>query len=313
MSHYVGVVKLDNPIPCLKEVSGKRFNTVIAGQNVLIIFPSIPDTYDGTQKSIENGDLIVPINVFKVNWGTINAWPKGLFSVNAFLCYINAESASIHKVYEEFPLWNEKLNRLHLINVGDFTEPAQKMPTLLVGGGFYDGIEIFESTNANVLQKVINHRSTAPIKLHFVESKEAYSENKLSELFKNTGIQKEIALAYELLIMAYRAMERHDFRSAVILAGSAVEDAILKRIRQEYTNMADFDRDKKNHRMLGGKFQWLLEKNIIIPVSDYKTTIKDLRNDVVHDGVCPTLVQTKLCLESCKKIIETYVLNVLET
>lgn len=316
MSDYIGVITLDKAIPCTKEVSGKTFKSKIAGHDVLIIFPSIPDDYDGGDPDIQNGDLMGPGNLFKgkVNWGMINTWPKGLFSVNALLCYISGQESIISDIYADFPRWKEKLNNLLLIDTGNYIQPKQKLPSLLRGGGFDDGLQIFEAEKGQLLKYIRNSRSIEPIKIRFVETKESYTVDKLVELFSHVGSSKDIALAYELLITAYRAMERHDFRSAVILSGSAVEQAIMKRLRQEYSSNKKFKeaKNKVQHRMLTGRFNWLSEQNISIPVADYKKTIIDIRNDATHDGIRPSYSDTKCCLESCKILIETYNPDVLE-
>lgn len=317
MSDYVGVIELKQAIPCRKEVSGQTFKSKIANHDVLIIFPSIPDDYDPQKgPDLQKGDLVVPCNLFKgqVNWGTINAWPSGLFSVHYLLCYISGTEADIHEVYADFPRWKEKLNNLLLINTGDYLLPKQEIPALLRGGGFYDGLQVFEATKGKPLQGIRNSRTTEPIKLRFVESNEAYTIQMVKDLFAFAGDKKEIALAYELLITAYRAMEQNDFRSAVILGGSALEQAILKRMRHEYPSKTKFKKAKGNphHSMLSGRFNWLAEKKITIPIPNYKKTIIDVRNDAAHDGIRPTHAETKLCLENCKVLIETYNPDVLE-
>lgn len=318
MSDYVGVIELKQTIPCRKEVSGQTFKSKIANHDVLIIFPSIPDDYDPQKgPDIQKGDLVVPCDWFRddINWGTINAWPNGLFSVKHLLCYISGTENIIHEVYADFPRWKEKLNNLLLINAGDYLLPKQEIPALIQGGGFYDGLQLFEVTKGKPLQRVRNSRATEPIKLRFVETKESYTNQKMSDLFAFVGNKKEIALAYELLITAYRAMERNDFRSAVILGGSALEQAILNRMRQEYPSKTKFKKAKgnPNHRMLSGKFHWLAEKKISIPILDYKKTIIDVRNNATHDGIRPTYAETKLCLENCKILIGIYNPDVLET
>ena len=316
MSDFVGVVTLEKTIPCLKEVSGKTFKSKIAGRNVLVIFPSIPDNYEPGQVNVQKGDLVVPGNMFgeKVKWGMINAWPLCLFSVHAFLCYTRGEASDIKAIYEEFPRWKEKLNNLLLIDTGNYLEPKQKLPALLQGGGFDDGLQFFECVKEKSMQYTRNSRTPEPIRLHLTESKESYSTNQLSELFSNVGSDKEIALSYELLITAYQAMERHDFRSAVVLGGTAVEQAALKRLRKEYSSNRQFKKDKSKlkNSTLGGKFRWLSEKGISIPVTDYKKTIVDVRNDATHDGVRPSYSETKTCLENCKVLIEAYNPNIFE-
>ncbi len=317
MSNFVGVIKVDQPIPCRKEISGQTFKSKIANHDILVIFPSIPDDYDPAKGTdLKDGDLVVPGDLFnsQVNWGMINAWPDGLFSVNHLLCYISGTEADIHEIYADFPRWKEKLNNLLLINTGDYLLPKQEIPALLQGGGFYDGLQVFEIVKGQPLRGVRNSRSTEPIKLRLLSAKEAYTLQMAQELFAFTGDTKEIALAYELLITAYRALEQNDFRSAVMLGGSALEQAILRRMRQEYTSNKKFKREKSKtvYSTLNGRFRWLVEKMVPIPIADYKRTIVDVRNDAVHDGICPTYDATKLCLENCKVLIEIYNPHVLE-
>ena len=64
MGNFIGVWKLDEPIYCQKEISGKRFRTIIAGVPVVIAFPSLPDAYDGESKALSSGDLISPFPPF---------------------------------------------------------------------------------------------------------------------------------------------------------------------------------------------------------------------------------------------------------
>lgn len=317
MSDYIGVIELNQSIPCRKEVSGQSYKSKIANHDVLIIFPSIPDDYDPEKTpNLQKGDLVVPYDWFRddINWGTINAWPDGLFSANHLLCFISGTENDVHEVYADFPRWKEKLNNLLMIKAGDYLQPKQEISALVRGGGFSDGLQLFEVTKGKLQKRIRNYRMTEPITISFVETKETYTSQEISDLVAFVGDKKEIALAYELLITAYRAMERNDFRSAVILGGTALEQAILKRMRREYPSKTKFKKAKGSpkHTMLNGRFQWLTEKKIAIPIPDYKRTIIDVRNDATHDGIRPTYAETKLCLENCKVLIETYNPDVLE-
>lgn len=316
MSDFVGVINLEKTIPCLKEVSGKTFKSRIAGREVKIVFPSIPKNYGVEPQDFINGELVVPGNIFekKVRWGTINAWPAGLFSVDAFLCYTCGETSDIEEIYEQFPCWKAKIHNLILIDTGNYLQPEQKTLTLIQGGGFNDGLRFFRMENEQPQQYIINSHQTEPIRLQIIESKDSYSVDQLTKLFAYAGSEKEIVLPYELLIAAYRAMERHDFRSAVVLGGTAVEQAALKRLKKEYSSNRQFRRDKSKtkYSTLGGKFRWLSDMSVSIPVPDYKETIIDVRNDATHDGIRPSYNKTKICLENCKILIEEYNPNILE-
>jgi len=114
MSNYIGVITLSKSIHCRKEISGNIFNTRIAGRDIKIIFPSIPDNFPQNQPDLLNGDLIVPGDLFKgkVNWGKVNSWPQGLFTVKTLLCHFSGNDTDIHEIYEDFPRWKEKLYKL---------------------------------------------------------------------------------------------------------------------------------------------------------------------------------------------------------
>lgn len=133
-------------------------------------------------------------------------------------------------------------------------------------------------------------------------------------LFENAGSQKEIILPYELLIVAYRAVIRHDFRSAIIIAATALEKAILNRIQRYYTDnqLNTFETDKRQHKMLGKEFGWLNDLGIEIPVQDYQTEILDVRNPTAHEGRTQNYNSTARYLDNCKLIIQAYSPNVLE-
>lgn len=314
MADYIGVIKFDDAIPCKKEISGKCIQTKIAGKSVRLIFPSLPEEYDFEEVDLENGDLTVPNNLFKgrVDWGTVNKWPEGLFSVNAVICYLSGTLDEVDRIYQEFPKWRERVARLQLINTGDYLIPEQKIPAIVRGAGFDDGLQLFTFERGKPLEYIMNGRTINSIQLKFVNAEETYSLKELQDLFFNAGEDREISLSYELLITAYHAICRNDYRSAVILAGSAIEHAVIRRMRQAYDSIDEYNSDLKRYRMLGGKFRWLNEKQINIPVSDYKKDILDIRNAVVHEGRMPTYKEAKVCVSKTKKLVKTYDRDVLE-
>lgn len=317
MGKFIGVWKLDKPIYCKKEVSGRCFQSNVSGVSVTFCFPSCPETYNGGVNSLTKGDLIAPLNVFQeqINWGIIHAWPDGLFSVNSLLCIWDGEESEVQSIYADFPRWKEKFNNLVLIDSGNFTQPEQKPITLLqYGNGVYDGLEIFMLEEGKPLKREVNNRELEPITVQMISSEQCYDIETVRVLFENAGSQKEIILPYELLIVAYRAVIRHDFRSAIIIAATALEKSILNRIQRYYIDnqLTTFETDKRQHKMLGKEFGWLNELGIVIPVQDYQTEILDVRNPTAHEGRTQNYNSTARYLENCKLIIQAYSPNVLE-
>lgn len=317
MGKFIGVWKLDKPIYCKKEVSGRCFQSNVSGVSVTFCFPSCPETYNGGVNSLTKGDLIAPLNVFQeqINWGIIHVWPDGLFSVNALLCIWDGEESEVQSIYADFPRWKEKFNYLVLVDSGNFIQPEQKPITLLqYGNGVYDGLEIFMLEEDKPLKREVNNRELEPITVQMISSEQCYDIETMKALFENAGSQKEIILPYELLIVAYRAVIRHDFRSAIIIAATALEKSILNRIQRYYIDnqLTTFETDKRQHRMLGKEFRWLNELGIEVPVQDYQTEILDVRNTTAHEGRTQNYNSTARYLENCKLIIQAYSPNVLE-
>ena len=317
MGKFVGVWKLDKPIYCKKEVSGRCFQSSISEISVSFCFPSFPETYNCGVCSLIKGDLIAPLSIFQeqIDWGTIHAWPEGLFSVKSLLCIWDGEEAEVQSIYADFPRWKEKFYNLVLIDSGNFIKPEKKPITLLqYGNGVYDGLEIFMLEEDKPLKREVNNRVLEPIQVQMISSEQCYDIETLRLIFENAGSQKEIILPYELLMVAYRSVIRHDFRSAIIIAATALEKSILNRIQRYYTDnqLNTFETDKRMHKALGKEFGWLNELGIAIPVNDYQTEILYVRNPTAHEGKTHNYNNTIKYLDNCKLIIQAYSPNVLE-
>ena len=316
MSEILGLWKLDTPIYCKKEVSGKEFETEINGVKLRFMFPFCPKKLDMNNNSFENGDLIAPIGKYQnvTRWGTIHAWPEGLFSVEALMCTANGTEEDIQKIYEGFPKWKEKFSDLHLIEMGKYMEPIQKPIALMAGSlGIYNGLELLISNDDKFI-KIPNLSSSVCIKLDFTKDEECYTYLKMKYVFENAGSDKDIALAYRLMIVSYNAMLRSDFRSAIIIGATALEQSILHKMEIHYKNkrLNTFEKDKKKYSMLKRRFGWLKRYSIPIPVKNYKKLIIDIRNETTHDGKNHSYTETKTYLNNCKILIEQYQPNILE-
>lgn len=99
-----------------------------------------------------------------------------------------------------------------------------------------------------------------------------------------------------------------------MLCGSALEFAIDEVIAGYYGahGMDFYEKDAAKHRMLGGKFRWLEELEIPIPVTDYHESVLDVRNAVTHDGLLPTKRAAQAYLDKCRELIDLYSPSVTE-
>lgn len=85
------------------------------------------------------------------------------------------------------------------------------------GNGVYDGLKIFMLEEDKSLKLEVNNHKLEPITVRMISSEQCCDIETMKAPFDNAGSQKEIILPYELLIVAYRAVIRHDFRSTIIL------------------------------------------------------------------------------------------------
>ena len=188
------------------------------------------------------------------------------------------------------------------------------MSLLQHGNGINDGLELFKIEKDNLLKRMLNHRYLEPKHIYMLNSEECYNVDKMTLLFTNAGSSKEISISYELLMVAYRAVLRHDFRSSIIIAATALEKSILKKIYSYYISnqLTTFEHDKGLHLALGGRFRWLKELRIDIPIQNYKSEILDIRNPTAHEGKSHNYKDTIKYLDNCKLLIQKYTPDVLD-
>lgn len=202
-----------------------------------------------------------------------------------------------------------------LIDIGNFIHPEEKALSLLQhGNGIYDGLELFKYEKGNPLKRMINNRYLEPINVHMPSCGQCYNVDDKMLLFTNAGSPKEISISYELMLVAYQAVLRHDYRSSIIIAATALEKSILKKIFFHYVSnqLTTFEHDKACHRTLGGRFKWLKELKIDIPITDYKLEILDIRNSTAHEGKSHNHRDTMKYLDNCKLLIQKYTPDVLD-
>lgn len=306
-----GYVELENNIYCQGEASGMAFPTKLGGFNAKVHLPVLPDLESDGMPDRLLPPLGVPIE--KVDWGRVCRCPDGLFETSRLVVTFgdDVDQSSLH---EAFPVWKDLVERLYAIETRGYAGPSPKGGSLLRGGGFYDGLQLFDLKDKKVNIRLQGMRSVIHLELDMIGDSWSLGVDGLRLLFERAENSTQLTMVYELVLNAYRAFFSSDFRSSVMLCGSALEFAIDEVIAGYYgAHGLDFyEKDAAKHRMLGRKFRWLEELEIPIPVTDYHESVLDVRNAVTHDGLLPTKMAARAYLDKCRELIDLYSPSVTE-
>lgn len=106
----------------------------------------------------------------------------------------------------------------------------------------------------------------------------------LSEICKYCSSAQQPALAYRIILEAYRAFSAGDYRKAVIEAATAAEIVLGQEIKSTLvkTKVSYADQLLKKYRMLSGRFELAKMVGLGLPELDYKTLLIEPRNEIVH-------------------------------
>lgn len=100
---------------------------------------------------------------------------------------------------------------------GKHTSPSHKGGSLLRGGGFYDGLQLFDLKDKKVNVRLQGMRSVMRLELDVMRDDRSLGVDGLRLLFERAGNDAQLTGVYELVLNAYRAFFSSDFRSSVIL------------------------------------------------------------------------------------------------
>ena len=304
MYKCIGIIEFDREVNCTGGVLGKSFKTSICGLPVEIFTPKAADY------SSDNifDCLISPdgLSGFRVEWGHVYRRPDIIAGLRTVGISVELDMESRNTIYESIEEWKTKIEDIFLIMMDNpvLNQKGIRFDKTNNGGiNYHTGLRLFVVNN-DKLNEVRNPFCHPTITVNLVSENSCLNYNQFMQAFEMADSEIPISQTYTLLLVAYKAFMFGDFRSAVILGGSAIENCILQKI---FHYCIDNGIELKTPiGELRKKFKKLKEFSIKIPIENYQNDVIDIRNDVVHKGRDIREKKTLEFLEKCRILINEY-------
>lgn len=305
MQIYIGIIEFDREVYCKEDALGKQITTIIGGVPVIVTTPEAAKEPDSNNMF---DCLVAPQNFpnFNIEWGHVYRRPKIIAGIRVVGIMTRLAEDSKCKLFANITRWREKYESIAFLMMDELVvdQPPLRIDPIKGGGSnFHTGLRLFE-INDKKLKEVRNPYNAPPIRLNLISETNCLNLEQQRRAFYMASSNTPISHTYILLLVAYKAFIKSDFRSAVILGGSAIENCILQKLAR-YSKEHGIEL-KTPVGELGRKFDKLKQYNISIPVVNYKTDIINLRNSVVHKGIDVSEKEARAYLKKCRTIIDEY-------
>lgn len=134
----------------------------------------------------------------------------------------------------------------------------------------------------------------------------------IQHIFRNFG--KNIVLPYELLLGAYQSFNVNNFRNTILNCAMTIEVALKHRIRSSLS--AASTNEKINNHLIKSadglpKIEQLMKLVNLEKLHDSKIqyNVFNIRNSIIHGGLCPTREQAALAIQLSKQTLNQYSIN----
>ena len=322
-----GDYELKHPLDCDCEILGKEFDIHLGNVVGKLLFPKLSpifiDCRINGKLDTENKIIPGPIcpipgmtlgneqeGLGKTKWGQTMSFPNGNSSVTCvmveFSMFEDDLETDVQTVYDNIDAWFARFYDIYEVLSMYPVRRKEKEPPLFVQGyGFRNaGILLFTRHPTNYLYN--KNDTGAFFDVDFLTGRLKYEE--LAKIIRFTNEQKELSFDYRCFVEGLRAFFEEDYKKAITVSSPALEAALLSGIKKFAVSKNIYFLDKllKKYRMLGGYFALANDIDMVLPTSDYKKSLLDLRNDVVHNGYAPTKEETDKYLKDVKKYLDAF-------
>ncbi len=316
---YRGCIRFLHGIICNKDLLGSKLRIRLGNLKGTVYFPQAKrNDYKPTDLDM---DLVAPrsFETFsKVEWGRIHTLP-GYTSIVNTVCYETVcTEIEIQQVFAVIKGWLTKLDNLLVLRNPYKYCKTPRIDMITGENGVLNpntGIELYRVKYESYHSKydlVQDCFSTMSINVEIIDDKCAITKDEMIKLFDNASSNEQINQSYTLMLAAYHACDNGDYRSPIILAGTAMEIAIVDRIKQ-YCNEEGIDATTIFPiGELGKKFHKLKELKIPIPVEGYQNDLLDIRNSVAHKGILYDKSIVHKYLDNARTVIDAYETSILD-
>lgn len=304
-----GLLTFSDGILCKQDVLGRTYVGQIAGIDVAISFPRVPDTTGKRDFELigMSNPLLPPKNgenfkrgEEKIVWGHPMCYPSFSSCVNCVLFEINCQehedNVIAQRLYNAIGAWEYAFTSFcQLSSKQDLHRDENIQRTI-------SNLELL-STNGYIQN---THPQT--IYAHFYSEDSFISNKQLEQAIAYATSGKELLLEYQMLLSAYKARNKLQNRQAIVDACSAVEICLVNRIKGFCADKGiDPEILLSKYRSLGERFKLAEKLDSNFATANYRDIIVNPRNDIAHNrDVYPTNKTTDDLISAVEQCLEHY-------
>ncbi|WP_338462132.1 hypothetical protein VZH09_01095 [Synechococcus elongatus IITB7] len=292
MRQIFGVVSFTEPLYCAADSLGKTISISLQGIEGSLTLPSLP-TWDESEKNSWHKPLLGPLPARSwkrggelIFWGCPISYPQGEASVELALFEFLVESGNIDAtaqlIYSNFDDWLQLFEQyIKLITKqgtkNNILDPNRTKNIDLV---FYDNCQLTSIVPSNREEPVVIIEQSVDESLHL---------NQLEYASQLASRSCKPHLHYQMLLEAYSARRRNDYRKAIIEAATALEIGLTTRLEEELKlrGVSFGEKLLQKFKMLSGRLELAKLLEIPLPNKNYYELILNPRNDVIHRATSP--------------------------
>lgn len=306
-----GIVEFTKTLFCAADSLGQTVNIQLAGRTGTLTLPSLPDEWDKVEQDPIRKPLLgpPPARTWKrgespINWGYPTSYPTGTSGVELALLEFSLApedaDASIQEIYGAFGSW------LRLFEQYVTLLTTQRTRNRVSGGDGPGWLELFFGEDSGL--KYIPRSTTTKITIEMGGGDEFLHLKQLHEVaqFASSGFHPR--LQYRMLLEAYSARRKKDYRKAIIEGAAALEVCLTARILEEFNTQGISFGEKllQKFRMLGGRFELIRLLEISLPEKDYATLIVNPRNNVIHHATFPDKALANQVITEVEELLQLF-------
>jgi hypothetical protein len=310
MRKVFGIIEFAEALFCAADTLGQAIDISFAGYEGTLTLPSLPEWGRDEQDPLRKPLLAPPpARTWKcgdslINWGRPNSYPDGTSNVELALLEFslvseNAET-NAQEIYAAFGPW------LRLFEQYVKLLTTQQTRTRVSGGDGPGMLKLLFDEDSG-LRHIPRNISTSII-IIMGGSDESLHLEQIKEAAKLASKGFHPRLQYQMLLEAYSARRKKDYRKAIIEGATALEICLTMRIEDEFNmqGIAFGDKLLQKFRMLGGRFELIRLLGVNLPEKDYSTLVINPRNDVVHRAAFPDEALANQVIAEAEELLQLF-------
>ena len=289
MQQIYGIIELDPPIICSKEVLGSSEPVIVSGVRGRLELPHAPDWSAPSENPTR--DPLRPPEIARtwkqgdrlMIWGFPESYPNCVSRVERMLLLFELPeqevSASATLIYRGYSKWWSLFNDYFELITRQRRSRNQRID---VDAHNFD---LFRWGSDNQPERPYT-KEPIKIEIRMLSDDLLLTPAQLTKITSLASTLTELAIELKVQLEAYRALGVSDFRKAIIETAVAAELALTNAVRARFQSdgIAYGDKLLEKFRMLGGRLELSRIVNIPLPQLDFSAQLVEPRNQVIHQA-----------------------------